>query len=124
MRQRRVRSNRQNLIRLVLPASVVTAFLLFVFTASIVDETGYRLPWKQLDVVFPKFSHYKFLQTLPVTHLPTHPDDNKRIVAIGDIHGMNQSLRFVRSAPIDREFLSFPAAHCSPRFRMTRSQIP
>ncbi|KAF8558150.1 Metallo-dependent phosphatase [Imleria badia] len=93
MRQQRRRFNCRNVSRLVLPASVVAAFLLFIFTASIVDKTGHRLPWKnQPDVVFPNFSHYISLQTLPHTHFPIHPDDDKRIVAIGDIHAMNQSL--------------------------------
>ncbi|KAG8213123.1 hypothetical protein J3R82DRAFT_11524 [Butyriboletus roseoflavus] len=74
MRQRRrERFNLQQFqgwIRLVLPASVVAAFLLFIFTTSIVDETRHRLPLKQPDVEFPDFSHYKFLQTLPHTHFP------------------------------------------------------
>ncbi|KAG9315190.1 Metallo-dependent phosphatase-like protein [Chiua virens] len=91
-RMRRERFSWGSVIRLVLPASVIAAFLLFFFTASIVYETGHRLPWKQPDIVFPDFSHYKFLQTLPNTHFPIHPDDGKRIIAIGDIHGMNQSL--------------------------------
>lgn len=45
--QSRERFNCQDLIRLVLPASVVAAFLLFIFTASIVDETTRRIPLKQ-----------------------------------------------------------------------------
>ncbi|KAF8442488.1 Metallo-dependent phosphatase-like protein [Boletus edulis BED1] len=83
----------QDVFRLVLSASVVAAFLLFVLTISIINETTHRLPWnKQPDVVFPNFSHYKYIHTLPHSLFPTHSDDDRRIIAIGDIHSMNQSL--------------------------------
>ena len=41
------RFNKWSLIRLILPASILAAFLLFVFTAGVLSETGYRLPWIQ-----------------------------------------------------------------------------
>ncbi|KAF9243515.1 Metallo-dependent phosphatase-like protein [Melanogaster broomeanus] len=52
--------------------AVVIAFLLFVFTAGIVQEGGRK--------------------TLPSTLNRPALDSDKRIIAIGDIHGMNDSL--------------------------------
>lgn len=97
MHMRRQRGQRFTLnchtfLRFVLPATVIAAFLLFIFTSSILDQTSRRAPWKKPAVVFPDFSHYKFIQTLPHSHFPIHPDDGKRIVAVGDLHAMNQSL--------------------------------
>ncbi|KIJ66863.1 hypothetical protein HYDPIDRAFT_86022 [Hydnomerulius pinastri MD-312] len=39
---------------------------------------------------FPDFTHYRYLQTLTPRQFPIDSDDG-RIIAIGDIHGMNES---------------------------------
>ncbi|KAG6335666.1 hypothetical protein ID866_3424 [Astraeus odoratus] len=43
------------------------------------------------QVDFPDFSHYKLLRTLSAEEFPIHGKDD-RIIAVGDIHGMNKSL--------------------------------
>jgi len=71
--------------------AVVVSFLFFVFISSIIDQVRHiAVPTALKQPLFPDFTQYKYLQTLPSKHFPIAND--RRIIAIGDIHGMNDSL--------------------------------
>ncbi|KAG6373353.1 hypothetical protein JVT61DRAFT_6500 [Boletus reticuloceps] len=103
----------QDVFRLVLSASVVAAFLLFVLILSIIDETTHHLPWNKKPGRLPFIIHVLKRADVNIEDvlIDTIPDsdDDRRIIAIGDIHSMNQSLRFAFSRPVHCEFHSLLA---------------
>lgn len=75
----------------LLAGSVIVFFLFFVFLAGVAQQLSYRKGGLEDTTDFPDFSNYKFLRTLSTNEFRLEgPHD--RIIAIGDIHGMNSSL--------------------------------
>ncbi|KAG1822025.1 Metallo-dependent phosphatase-like protein [Suillus subaureus] len=72
--------------------TVVAFFLTFVFVDGVVQEIKENRAFKQ-KIDFPDFGHYNgnFIKNIPDSVLPID-DREKRIIAVGDIHGMNSSL--------------------------------
>ncbi|KAH7925498.1 Metallo-dependent phosphatase [Leucogyrophana mollusca] len=87
-------SSRVN-IRQYLAGSVLACFVVFFLTSGIQDELS---GWTGLlhKPEFPEFSQFKLLETLTPEQFPIN-DSNRRIIAIGDIHGMNASLQALLS---------------------------
>lgn len=71
---------------------VLAFFLTFVFVAGVLQEVKKNPAFNQ-KIDFPDFGHYdgNFIKKIPDSVLPTD-DQGKRIIVIGDIHGMNDSL--------------------------------
>lgn len=71
---------------------VLAFFLTFVFISGVLQEIKKNRAFNQ-KIDFPDFSHYNgnFIKNIPESVLPID-DQRKRIIAIGDIHGMNNSL--------------------------------
>lgn len=71
---------------------VLAFFLTFVFISGVLQEIKKNRAFNQ-KIDFPDFSHYNgnFIKNIPDSVLPID-DQRKRIIAIGDIHGMNNSL--------------------------------
>ncbi|KAG1762720.1 Metallo-dependent phosphatase-like protein [Suillus occidentalis] len=71
---------------------VLAFFLTFVFIAGVLQEVKNNRAFNQ-KIDFPDFGHYNgnFIKDIPDSVLPID-DQRKRIIAIGDIHGMNNSL--------------------------------
>lgn len=68
----------------------VVIFILCTILAG--DLRNWVSFWTNSSSKFPDFGHYEnFTHTLSDEQLPTN-DNDRRIIAIGDIHGMNQSL--------------------------------
>jgi calcineurin-like phosphoesterase family protein len=70
----------------------ITAIILILWTilaGDLLNRLSFR---KSPSPDFPDFSHYdNFTHTLSGEQFPTN-DNDRRIIAIGDIHGMNESL--------------------------------
>ncbi|KAG2149076.1 Metallo-dependent phosphatase-like protein [Suillus bovinus] len=71
---------------------VLVFFLTFVFVTGVLQEIKKNRTFNQ-KIDFPDFGHYNgnFIKSIPDSVLPID-DQDKRIIAIGDIHGMNSSL--------------------------------
>ncbi|EGO24173.1 hypothetical protein SERLADRAFT_467065 [Serpula lacrymans var. lacrymans S7.9] len=83
-------TRQQTFSRPILTYSALVIFVLFCFSYVIADQV--KEAWSGLkDDRRPDFNHYVLSKTLPAEHIPTD-DTTKRIIAVGDIHGMNQSL--------------------------------
>ncbi|KAH7915670.1 Metallo-dependent phosphatase-like protein [Hygrophoropsis aurantiaca] len=87
-------SNLNTQIRPYLAGTILACFIIFFLTSGIHDEAS---GWTDLlhKPDFPDFGQFKRLETLPSEQFPH--DDSKRIIAIGDIHGMNDSLHLLLS---------------------------
>ncbi|KAG0692707.1 Metallo-dependent phosphatase-like protein [Suillus ampliporus] len=72
---------------------LAVAAVVFVLCTFVADDLPNGISsWTSFSSKFPDFSHYdNFAQTLSNGQFPTN-DKDRRIIVIGDIHGMNASL--------------------------------